>query len=85
MAAELCGQAAKPLMVLRVQVCEWSPQASRWRDGKLLRLLQVACVKPLGEPLIDRREQVVSGLALALLLPQPRQAGGGAQCEAVGD
>jgi hypothetical protein len=37
-------------------------------------LLQVGGVEALGEPAIDRREQVVGFSALALLLPQAHQA-----------
>ena len=44
---------------------------------KRLRLLQIRRVKPLGEPLVHRCEQVVGVLALILGLPQARQAGGG--------
>ena len=40
-----------------------------------LRLLQILGVKPFGEPVVDRREQLVSFVALALLLPQAREAG----------
>src|SRR5215472_3491514 len=44
-----------------------------------LGLLQVGGVKALGEPAIDRRQQVVSFGALALLLPQATETRGGAQ------
>src|SRR5215470_17539627 len=44
-------------------------------------LLQVSGVKSLGEPAIDLREERVRCGALALLLPQTRQAHGGAQLE----
>ena len=36
-------------------------------------LLQVRRVKPFGEPVIDRSQQIVRFLPLALLLPQPAQ------------
>src|SRR5215510_16004521 len=42
-----------------------------------LGLLQVGGVKALGEPAIDRGQQVMRLLALTLLLPQPAQAHGG--------
>src|SRR5437899_845092 len=48
---------------------------------QLPRLLQVCSVKTLGEPAIDRCEQVVGRGALALLLPQAGQAHGGAQLQ----
>src|SRR5262245_31466354 len=44
-----------------------------------LRLLEIRCVKALGEPVVHRGEQVVGLLALALVLPQARQAGGSAE------
>src|SRR5262245_25966446 len=49
-----------------------------------LRLLKVYGVKPLGEPAIDRGQQRVRLGALALLLPQPTQAQGGAQLQRLG-
>src|SRR5262249_38072324 len=42
-------------------------------------LLQVSGVKPLSEPAVDGRQQRVGLGALALALPQARQAHGGAQ------
>src|SRR5262249_21953677 len=44
-------------------------------------LLQVGGVKALGEPAIERREQVVGRSALPLPLPQARQAHGGPQLQ----
>jgi len=44
-----------------------------------LRLLEVGGVKALGEPAVDRREELVSLIALALVLPRATQAQGGAQ------
>ena len=44
-----------------------------------LRLLEVGRVKALGEPAIERCQEVVRFLALALLLPQSAQARGGSQ------
>src|SRR5262245_51654850 len=49
------------------------------RLQQCLRLLEVVGVKPLGEPAIDCRQQVVGLGPLALLLPQVSEAGGGAQ------
>ena len=46
-----------------------------------LRLLEVGRVKALGEPAIDRRQQRVGFRALALLLPEARQAHGSAQLQ----
>src|ERR671918_1919043 len=52
-------------------------------SGKLLEqrlgVLQVGGVEALGEPAVDRREQVVGLGAPALVAPEPRQAGRGAQ------
>ena len=42
-------------------------------------VLQVSGVKPLGEPAVDRYQQLVGFCALALPLPQARQAGSGAE------
>ena len=44
--------------------------ALRQRVQQCLCLLQVSGVKPLGEPVVDRCQQVVGFLLLALLLPQ---------------
>ena len=44
-----------------------------------LRLLQIARVKPLGEPAVDRSEQFAGLLQLALVAPEPGEAGGGAK------
>jgi hypothetical protein len=46
-----------------------------------LGLLQGGGVKALGEPGVDRRQQVMRFAPLALLLPQPTQAHGGAQLQ----
>jgi hypothetical protein len=58
--------------------------ALRQRLQQCLRLLQVSGVKALGEPAVDRREQLVGLTAFALLLPQPAQARGGAQFPGLG-
>jgi hypothetical protein len=52
-----------------------SPQFHKQGVG----ILQIRRVKPLDKPLVHRRQQIVSGPALTLLLPQPRQAGGSAE------
>src|SRR5262245_66320909 len=46
-----------------------------------LRLLEVSGVKALGEPAVDRREQLVGFSMLALLLPQAGQAHGRPQLQ----
>jgi hypothetical protein len=46
-----------------------------------LGLLQVGGVKALGEPAIDRRQQLVGFATFALLLPESGQAHGGAQLQ----
>jgi hypothetical protein len=53
--------------------------ALRQRVEQRLGLLEVGGVKALGEPAVDGRQQLMGLGALALLLPQARQAGGGAQ------
>jgi hypothetical protein len=40
--------------------------------------------KPSGEPGVERGEDGAGGVALALALPEPCQAGGGAQLEGLG-
>jgi hypothetical protein len=42
-------------------------------------LLQVERVEPFGEPAVDRREEIAGRVPLALVAPQPRQAGRRAQ------
>src|SRR4029077_1549204 len=49
-----------------------------------LRVLQVARVEAFGEPGVDRGEEGAGLVALALTLPEPRQAGRGAQLEHLG-
>jgi CBS-domain-containing membrane protein len=44
-----------------------------------LGLLQVSRVKALGEPAVDRRQQLVGISTLALLLPEATEAHGGPQ------
>src|SRR5262245_6549383 len=49
-----------------------------------LRFLQVEGVKALGEPAVDRRQQLVGFRTPVLLLPQARQAHSGAQFQGLG-
>jgi hypothetical protein len=49
-----------------------------------LRLDQVARVEAFGEPGVERGEESAGRVALALALPEPRQAGGCAQLERLG-
>ena len=61
--------------------CQSVPEAkvaalSRQLLQQRLRLLQVGRVKALGEPAVDRGEQIVGFGALVLLLPEPTQAHG---------
>ena len=44
-----------------------------------LSLLQIARVKPFGEPAVDRSEKLASLIPLALIAPEPCHAHGGAQ------
>ena len=53
--------------------------ALRQRVQQCLRLLQVSGVKALGEPAVDRCEQLAGLGTLVLLLPQAGEARGGAQ------
>ena len=52
--------------------------ALRQRVQQCLGLLQVGGVKALGEPAVDRGQQLTRLAALALVLPQARQAHGSA-------
>src|SRR5262249_29927881 len=56
---------------------KYLPQRIEQRPG----VLQVRCVKPLSEPVIDWCQQVVGFLSLALLLPEATEAHGGPQFE----
>src|SRR5438034_2369755 len=49
-----------------------------------LGVLQVARGEAFGEPGVERGEEGAGRVALALALPEPRQAGGGAQLERLG-
>jgi len=49
-----------------------------------LRVDEVARGEAFGEPGVERGEEGAGGVALALALPEPRQAGGGAQLERLG-
>src|SRR5262245_43820152 len=69
--ATLLGEAFQRSAVTRGLSAEFFQQ----RPG----LLEVGGVKALGEPAIERRQQLIGFDALALLLPQARQAQGSAQ------
>jgi hypothetical protein len=58
--------------------------ALRQRRQQCLGLLQVGGVKALGEPAVERRQQVVGLGALALVLPESAQAHRGAEFEGLG-
>src|SRR4030095_2561969 len=60
--------------LLRARSCS---QIFQQRPG----LLEVGGVKPLGEPAVDRGEQVIGCSALALALPEAAQTRGGAEFE----
>ena len=72
------------LTVLRMcAVYDTSHRFSLWLSPQLLQqrlgVLQVGRIKALGEPAVDRCQQLTGCGALALLLPQPAQAHGGSQ------
>src|SRR5262249_23514872 len=48
--------------------------ALRQRVQQCLRLLQILSIKPLGEPAVDRCQQLMRFLSLPLLLPQATEA-----------
>src|SRR5438128_8463416 len=56
-----------------------TPRLSSELFQECLGLLEVGGIKALGKPTVDRREELVSLSALALLLPQASQAHGSAQ------
>src|SRR5712692_509750 len=60
-----------------------APCPSRQRLQQRLGLLQVGRVKAFREPAVDRGQQRACLGPLALVLPQPRQAHGGAQLQRV--
>src|SRR5919106_2906802 len=62
----------------------YGAELSRELRQQVLRLLQVGRVKPLSEPAVDRRQQLEGFSTLALALPQPAQAHGGAQLPGFG-
>ncbi len=51
---------------------------------QLLCVFQVARGEAFGEPGVERGQQITGGGALALALPELREAGGGAQLERLG-
>src|SRR5499427_8006824 len=62
----------------------YTPVLSPQLLQQCLRLLEVGRVKPLGEPAVDRCQQLVGFCALALLLPQASQAHSSAQFQGFG-
>ena len=71
-----CGVSCDGLgrTVAAVYVC--TTVLSRQLLQQCLRVLEVSGVKPLGEPAVDWRQEVIGFLAFALLLPEPSEAGG---------
>ena len=55
--------------------------ALRQRLQQCLGLLQVGRVKPLGEPAVDRGQELVGFRTLALALPETTEAHGGPQLQ----
>ena len=53
--------------------------SSRQLVEECLGLFQIARVKPLGEPAVDRSEKLASLIALALIAPETRHVHRGAQ------
>ena len=43
-----------------------------------LRFLQIECIEALGEPAVDRSEEIAGLIPLALIAPEPREAHCGA-------
>ncbi len=72
-------------LLIVVSMPFWHPKPHPVRSHQFFEqgsgLQQVGHVKPLGEPAVDLRQQLVGCCALALRLPQPAQAHGGAQFE----
>ena len=58
--------------------------ALRQRVQQCLRLLQVSGVKPLGEPAVDRGQQLIGFDTLAVVLPEATEAHGGPQLQRFG-
>ena len=53
--------------------------SSRKRVEQGLRILQIARAESLGEPIVDGNKKITGLLPLALIVPEPRKARGGAQ------
>ena len=53
--------------------------ALRQRRQQRFGVLQVSRIEPLGEPPVDRGEEIAGLLALALVAPEAGEAGGGAE------
>jgi hypothetical protein len=73
-----CALAAITVAHSRIQT--WSAELVEQPLG----VLQVGGVEALGEPAVDRREEIVGPSALALIAPEATKAGRGTQFERLG-
>src|SRR5712691_6827884 len=74
---------AAPVEEIFASCCHICPR-SRYVFEQRLGVLQVSRVQSLGEPVVDRRQQLEGLGPLALLLPQPAQAHGRPQLPGFG-
>ena len=81
--SQILGGVSDPARVCTAHKCDslgrsvtvvCPPGLSRQLFQQCLGLLEVSCIKALGEPAIDRCQQRAGCGVLALLLPQARQA-----------
>jgi hypothetical protein len=64
--------------------CRWPEELLDQIVEQRLCVDEVAGGETIGEPGVERGEEGAGGVALALALPEPRQAGSGAQLERLG-
>ena len=72
-----CDAVGRNVAVRYVSTTVLCPQLTE----QCLGFLEVGCIQALGEPPVDRGQELASLSALALLLPQAAQAHGGPQFE----
>ncbi len=71
----------------RVSTRGWAPRQARnliKLVEQRLRVFEIGCVEPFGEPAVDRREDVAGFGAAALVAAEPGEARGGAQFPELG-
>jgi hypothetical protein len=72
-------KASPPLRHTRFGPCASHRRRFGFYSAKRFRLLQIARIKPFGEPAVDRGEKLACLLPLALIAPEPGHAHCGAE------